>query len=203
MQTAGREAVGFWQGHGHFANNYGTRIASQLLRRFANFYGCQWWHPAMICWGLGGFGIGLTGPLETNTKEDMGAHANLILLWGANLASQPNTGRHLAAAKRRGAHVVTIDVRRTEAAAQSDETMLLRPGTDAALALGLMHVIVSERLYDAAFVARHTVGFDSLAAHLAGHDVAWASAATGLDPERIAALARRYAATKPAMILLC
>ena len=40
----------------------------------------------MICWGLGGFGLGLTGPLETNTKEDMGAHAQLIVLWGANLA---------------------------------------------------------------------------------------------------------------------
>src|SRR2546429_3258038 len=119
----------------YFANNYGTRIASQLLRRFANFYGCQWWHPAMICWGLGGFGIGLTGPLETNTKEDMGAHANLILLWGANLASQPNTGRYLSAAKRRGAWIGTIDVRRTEAAAQSDEVFVIRPGTDAALAL--------------------------------------------------------------------
>ncbi|TMA13984.1 MAG: hypothetical protein E6J86_10045 [Deltaproteobacteria bacterium] len=201
-RAVGARAVGAWSGHGFFANDYGTRLSSELLRRFANLYGCQWWNPTLICWGLGGLGLGLTGVLEANTKEDMGTHSALILLWGANLASQPNTGRHLAAAKRRGAHVVTIDVRRTEAAAQSDETMLVRPGTDAALALGLMHVIVSERLYDAAFVARHTVGFDSLAAHLAGHDVAWASAATGLDRERIAALARRYAATKPAMILL-
>ena len=47
----------------------------------------QWWNPTMICWGLGGFGLGLTGALETNTKEDMGAHAQLIVLWGANLAS--------------------------------------------------------------------------------------------------------------------
>jgi len=201
-RAVGPRAVGAWSGHGFFANDYGTRLSSELLRRFANLYGCQWWNPTLICWGLGGLGLGLTGVLEANTKEDMGAHSELIVLWGANLASQPNTGRHLAAAKRRGAHVVTIDVRRTEAAAQSDETMLLRPGTDAALALGLMHVIVSERLYDAEFVAHHTVGFDALAAHLAGHDVAWASAATGLEPERIVALARRYAAAKPAMILL-
>src|SRR5205807_4838148 len=198
----GPGAVGAWSGHGLFANDYGTRLNWELLRRFANLYGCQWWSPTMICWGLGAFGLGLTGALRTSTKEDMGANAALVVLWGANLASQPNTGRHLAAARRRGAHVVTVDVRRTEAAAQSDETLLIRPGTDAALALGLMHVIVSERLYDAAFVARHTVGFDALAAHLAGHDVAWASAATGLDRERIAALARSYAATKPAMILL-
>src|SRR5690349_6319717 len=117
---------------------------SHLLRRFANIYGCQWWSPAIICWALGAYGPALTGLIETNTNEDMGAHANLILLWGANLASQPNTARHLAAARRRGAGVVAIDVRRTEAAAQSDEVLLIRPGTDAALALGLMHVIVGE-----------------------------------------------------------
>ena len=57
----------------------------------------------MICWGLGGFGLGLTGAFEINTKEDMGANSQLIVLWGANLASQPNTARHLLAAKRRGA----------------------------------------------------------------------------------------------------
>ena len=99
----------------------------------------------MICWGLGAFGLGLTGVLETNTKEDMGEHADLILLWGANLASQPNTARHLTAARRRGAHVVAIDVRETEAAAQSDEVIRIRPGTDAALALAMMHVIVARR----------------------------------------------------------
>ncbi len=202
MQAAGREAVGIWSGHGLFANDYGTRIHAQLLRRFANFHGCQWWSPTMICWGLGAFGLGLTGVLETSTKEDMGAHAALILLWGANLASQPNTGRHLTAARRRGAHLVTIDVRETEAAAQSDEVLLLRPGTDAALALGMMHVIIAEGLYDREFVARHTVGFDALAAHVREHTPEWAAAVTGIPVERIAALARRYATTRPAMILL-
>ena len=132
MRAAGREAVATWPGHGIFANNYGTRIHSHLLRRFSNIYGCQWWSPAIICWALGGFGLGLTGLLEPNTKEDMGEHASLIVLWGANLTSQPNTARHLAAARRRGAGVVTIDVRETEAAALSDDTLLIRPGTDAA-----------------------------------------------------------------------
>src|SRR5213078_579240 len=199
MRAVGREAVGTWSGHGLFASNYGTRIASHLLRRFSNLYGCQWWNPTMICWGLGAFGLGLTGVLETNTKEDMGAHANLILLWGANLASQPNTARYVTAAKRRGAYVVTLDVRETEAAAQSDETLLIRPGTDAALALALMHVIVGERLYDAAFVERNTLGFDALAAHVAKHDVQWAAATTGVSADGIVALARRYASTRPGM----
>jgi anaerobic selenocysteine-containing dehydrogenase len=202
MRAVGREAVGLWSGHGFFATNYGTRVNSELLRRFANLWGCQWWAPTMICWGLGGFGIGLTGPLETNTKEDMGAHADLILLWGANLASQPNTGRHLVNARRRGAHVVTIDVRRTEAAAQSDEVLLLRPGTDAALALGMMHVLIAEERCDRAFIARHTVGFDALAAHVRPHTPAWAAGVTGLPEEAIVALARRYAASRPAMIVL-
>src|SRR5262245_32631840 len=148
MQAAGRQAVGTWSGHGIFANNYGTRLNSHLLRRFANLYGCQWWSPAIICWGLGGFGLGLTGVLATNTKEDMSAPSALLLLWGANLASQPNTARHVAAARRRGAGVVTIDIRETEAAAHSDEVMLVRPGTDAALALGMMHVIVAEGLLE-------------------------------------------------------
>jgi anaerobic selenocysteine-containing dehydrogenase len=202
MQAAGREAVATWSGHGLFSTNYGTRINSHLLRRFSNFYGCQWWNPTMICWGLGAFGLGLTGVLETNTKEDMGANSRLILLWGANLASQPNTGRHLAAARRRGAHIVTIDVRETEAAAQSDEVLVLRPGTDAALALAMMHVIITEGLHDRDFVAHHTLGFDALAAHVARFTPEWAARETGIAAERIVALARRYAQEKPAIIVL-
>jgi len=81
-RAAGPAAVGTWSGHGFFANNYGTRLSSELLRRFANLYGCQWWDPKMICWGLGAFGLGLTGVLQANTKEDMGRNAALILLWG-------------------------------------------------------------------------------------------------------------------------
>jgi anaerobic selenocysteine-containing dehydrogenase len=202
MQSVGREAVGTWSGHGFFANNYGTRIHSHLLRRFANYYGCQWWSPTIICWGLGAFGLGLTGTLETNTKEDMGGHAELILLWGANLASQPNTARHLAVAKRRGAYVITLDVRHTEAAAQSDEVFLLRPGTDAALALAMMQVIVAENLYENEFIARHTLGFERLRDHLLRYSPEWAAEITGISPERIVSLSRRYAKTKPAMILL-
>lgn len=202
MQTVGREAVGIWAGHGIASTNYGTRINGYLLRRFANFYGCQWWNSTMICWGLGAFGLGATGVLETNTKEDMGQHSNLILLWGATFASQPNTARHVIAAKRRGAHIVTIDVRSTEAAAQSDEVFLLRPGTDAALALAMMHVIVSENLYDREFVAQHTIGFEELAAHVQLYSPAWAAEETGIAAERIVALARRYATTRPAMIVV-
>ncbi len=195
-------AVGIWPGHGIFTTNYGTRISAQLLARFANFHGSQFWNPAMICWGLGAFGLGLTGMLETNTKEDMGRHAELILLWAANLTSQPNTARHLLAAKRRGAYIVTIDVRNTEAAAKSDEILLIRPGTDGALALAMLHVICSEQRHDAAFVRENALGFKQLSAHVQAYTPAWAAAITGVAAERIVALSRRYAQTRPAMIVL-
>jgi len=199
---AGREKTAVWQGHGNVANSYGVFAGGQLLARFANLFGCQGWDAAMICWGLGGFGIGLTGALETNTKEDMSANAELIVMWGANLASQPNTARHLIAAKKRGARIVTIDVRQTEAAAQSDEVMLIRPGSDAALALAVMHVIIGEHLFDADFVAEHTLGFDALCQHVQPFTPEWAATQTGIEAEQITAFARAYATTKPAMILL-
>ncbi len=202
MTRSPPHATGLLPGHGILTTNYGSRIGPQLLARFAHIYGCQFWNPSMLCWGLGGFGLALTGMLETNTKEDMGEHAQLILLWGANLTSQPNTARHLTAAKRRGAHIVTIDVRNTEAGAKSDEVVVVRPGTDGALALAMMHVICAERLCDEAFVARHTVGFDALRAHVQAFSPAWAQAITGVPGERIVALARRYATTRPAMIVL-
>src|SRR5438105_1509642 len=145
MRAAGPRAVGTWSGHGLGANNYGTRVAGHLLRRFANLYGCQSWAGSMICWGLGAWGLGLTGALETSTKEDMSANSALIILWGANVASQPNTARHVAVARKRGARVVTVDIRETEASAQSDETFVIRPGTDSALALAMMHVIIGDR----------------------------------------------------------
>ena len=201
MRAVGRESVAVWTGHGLAANNYGTRLHGYLMRRFSNLYGSQSWNAAMICWGLGGFGFGVTGLSETNTKEDLGAHANLVLLWGANLASQPNTARHVAAARRRGAYVVTIDVRETEAARQSDEVIVVKPGTDAALALAMMHVIVAQQRHDRAFVERHTVGFDRLADHVRTFTPAWAAPITGVPAETIVALARRYATTKPAMIV--
>ena len=202
MQEVGREAVALWPGHGNAVNDYGVGVKWQLIERFANLYGCQRWSPAMICWGLGGFGLGLTGALETSTKEDMGANAKMILLWAANLTSQPNTARYLVAAKRRGAHIVTIDVRQTEAAAQSDEVLLLRPGSDSALALALMHVIIGEDLYDPDFVRDHTVGFDELVEHVRPFSPDWAAQETNIEAERIVALARRYAETKPAMMVI-
>ncbi|MEM7239991.1 MAG: molybdopterin-dependent oxidoreductase, partial [Pseudomonadota bacterium] len=202
MTAVGREAVGFWQGHGNAANDYGTGVKRGQMQRFANLYGCNHWDPAMICWGLGGFGLGLTGALETSTKEDMGRNSEMIVLWGANTVSQANTMPYLDAAKRRGARLVAIDVRRTEASALAGDLLLVRPGTDAALALGVMHVIVRDGLWDRAFVAEHTTGFAALERHLADKTPDWAQAITGVPAEQIATFARAYAQTRPAMIVV-
>jgi anaerobic selenocysteine-containing dehydrogenase len=196
------QATAIWPGHGTFTTNYGTRVSAQLFARFANFHGSQFFNPTMICWGLGAFGLALTGMQETHTKEDMGEHAGLILLWGANFASQPNTARFVNAARARGARIVAVDVRQTEATAKAEEVLLLRPGTDGALALALMHVICAEQLFDAEFVASHTVGFAALAEHVRQFSPQWAAGVTGIAAERIVVLARLYASTKPGMIVL-
>jgi anaerobic selenocysteine-containing dehydrogenase len=126
----------------------------------------------------------------------------MIVLWGANIASQPNTARHIISARRRGAKVITIDVRRTEAAAQSDDVLLIRPGSDAALALAVMHVIVTEKLYDAAFVESHTTGFEELSRHVLPFTPRWGAEETGLEASKIVLFARAFASTRPAMILV-
>jgi len=200
MRAVGPEAVGLWAGHGGFTP--GSAVTVQMMNRFSNLYGCQNWHPAMICWGLGGFGVGLTGALKVNTKEDMAENSRMIVLWGSNIASQPNTARHIISARRRGAKVVTIDVRRTEAAAQSDEVLLIRPGSDAALALAVMQVIITERLYDPAFVEAHTAGFEELSTHVLPFTPAWGAEETGLEASQINSFAREYGSTRPTMILI-
>ena len=202
LQVAGRERTAIWAGHGILANNYGLASSGQLLARFANLYGCQYWVPAMICWGMGGFGLGLTGALEVNTKEDISANSNLIIMWGANFASQPNTSRHIRKAQNRGAKLITIDIRCTEVAAQSDEVFLLKPGSDSALALGMMHVIIAEDLVDADFVARHTIGFRELRNHVVDLTPEWAANETGISADRISALAHDYAKNQPAAIIM-
>lgn len=195
--AAGPAASAIWIGHGVAVNG----VVRHLSQRLANLAGTQWWQPAIVCWGLGGLGFSLTGVTQVNHMDDLAGHADLVLLWGANLASQPNTAPRLVATRKRGARVIAIDVRDTEAFAHADETFRVRPGTDAALALALMHVIIGEGRHDAAFVARATVGFDELAAHVRPCTPEWAEAETGIPAERIRDLARTYAGTRRSMIL--
>lgn len=193
------ERVGLWRGHGT-----GTTgpAANTLVNRFGLVGGFQQWSSAIVCWAMGGYGLGLTGTLKTNTKEDMASNSRTILLWGATLASQPDLAPRLIEARKRGASIIHIDTRRTEASRHADEVFLLPPGSDAALALAIAHVIVAEGLYDQKFIDDHTLGFAQFATHLQQYTPAWASVITGIEPERICGLARRYATQTPAMIVL-
>jgi anaerobic selenocysteine-containing dehydrogenase len=193
-----RERVGFWFGHGAHV----TGINRPLIMRFGHLGGMQVWNPAIVCWAMGAYGLALTGVVETNTKEDMAEHSRLLILWGANLASQPTSAPHLVDARRRGARVIAIDVRRAEASRHADETWLIRPGTDAALALGMAHVIVAEGLVSQDFISRQTVGYEAYAKHLEQFTPEWGERETGLAAEDIRRLAREYATTKPAMIIV-
>lgn len=193
------ERVGLWRGHG--AGTTGP-TGNTLVSRFGLVGGFQQWTSAIVCWAMGGYGLGLTGTLKTNTKEDMAANSRLIILWGATLASQPDLAPHLIEARKRGASIIHIDIRRTEASRHADDVFLLSPGTDAALALALAHVILAEGLHNQEFIDSHTLGFEKFAAHLPSYTPEWAETITGLSAERIRDLARRYATQSPAVIVL-
>ena len=89
--------------------------------------------------------------------------SDLVLLWGTNtLTANPHFWPFVLEARERGARIIAIDPIRTRTAAQCDEWIGIRPGTDAALALGMMHVLFDRGLEDADYIAAHTLGFDEL-----------------------------------------
>jgi anaerobic selenocysteine-containing dehydrogenase len=148
---------------------------------------------------------GLTSTLGTSTGILPGdlAHSRFILVWGANPAVSNEHGwDFVLEAKRKGARVVVVDPLRSRTAEQADAHLRPLPGTDAALALGMMHVIVGGGLHDADYVSRHTVGFDALVARLREYPPDRVAALTGLRPGEIVDLARAYAKTRPAAIRL-
>ena len=145
----------------------------------------------------------LTATLGTrySTEPEQFVHSKFILAWGANIHG---TNIHLwpfiVEARRKGAKLVVIDPVKTRTAALADVHLTPYPGSDAALAFGLMHVIIGEKLYDADYVARHTNGFDALVRRVQGYDPSHVSSLTGIDAQDIVTLAREYATTKPAVI---
>ena len=129
------------------------------------------------------------------------AHARYIVIWANNMLS---TNLHLwpfvADAQRRGAKVVVIDPIRHRTARHADWYIPIRPGTDGALALAMMHVIITEGLTDADYVARYTVGYGELADRVRQYTPEWASQETGIPAADIVTLAREYAAASPSVI---
>ena len=130
------------------------------------------------------------------------AESDLIVVWGGNpVSTQVNVMTHVARARKaRGAKLVVIDPYRTPTAEVADLHLAVRPGTDAALACGVMHVLFKEGYADRAYLAKYTDAPGELEAHLATRDPAWASRITGLSVEAIVDFARLYGKTQRSFI---
>jgi anaerobic selenocysteine-containing dehydrogenase len=140
------------------------------------------------------------GPTAAVDPESL-VHSRYIIIWASNILSNNlHLWPFIEEAQRRGAKVVCIDPVRHRTAEKADWHIPIRPGTDAALALAMMHVILGEGLHDADYVARYTVGADELAEHVRQYSPEWAENETGIPAADIRTLAREYAAAQPSMI---
>jgi anaerobic selenocysteine-containing dehydrogenase len=137
------------------------------------------------------------------TEPEQFRHARLIIAWGANvLGTNVHLWPFIVEARRNGARFYVIDPHRNRTGAAADKHIFINPGSDTALALAMMHVIVGENLHDADYVARYTEGFDALRERVREWTPQRAAQLTGIAAEEIATLAREYATTRPAVIRL-
>jgi anaerobic selenocysteine-containing dehydrogenase len=154
-----------------------------------------------ICGPTVGHGVRMTNGSSLGLDPLELRHSRLILMWGTNTRL---TNRHLwptiEAARADGAKLVVIDPVRTTTADAADEFIQPLPGTDIALMLAMMHVLIRDGLVDAQWIAAHTLGFDELAAHVAEWTPERAGQICGLDPSVIVALAVDYGTIRPAAI---
>jgi anaerobic selenocysteine-containing dehydrogenase len=154
-----------------------------------------------ICATAGGAGLTAINGLRYATEPEQFRLSKLIIAWGANIhGANIHLWPFIVEARRKGAKLVVIDPIRTRTAALADQHLAIHPGSDLALALGLMHVIIGEKLYDADYVGRYTSGFDALHERARSYPPERVAALTGIPSEDIVKLARDYAKTRPAAI---
>jgi anaerobic selenocysteine-containing dehydrogenase len=167
-------------------------------RRMWNVLGASR-HVQTICTIAGGFGTGYTlGDNRVGMDPETLRYSKLVIVWGANvLTTHPHLWRSILEARRAGAQIVAIDPIRTRTAEACDWHLAPIPGSDAALALGLLHVVLAEGGADAAFIADHTVGWDAFRARIAEYPPERAAAITGLPAASIVELGRRIATSRP------
>lgn len=141
--------------------------------------------------------VGPTGGLDVESL----AYAKYIIVWGMNMISTNLHGwPFILEARQKGAKVVVIDPVRTRTAKAADWHIAIRPGTDGALALGMMHVIIAEDLVDHDYVAKYTLGYDELKERAAQFPPERVAEITGIPADDIRRLAREYATTQPSAI---
>ena len=193
-----------------YAGTIGKLGYGSMDRRFFHRLGASQLDRT-ICSTAGGQALKSVYGVKLGTPPQDFVHAGLILAWGANIhGNNVHLWPFIEEARRKGAKLVVIDPYRTRTAALADEHLVINPGTDAALALGMMHVILSMGLEDREYIARCTTGFDELKAHALRSEYSpeKVAAATGISAETIAWLARAYATAgrtngkRPAVIRL-
>jgi anaerobic selenocysteine-containing dehydrogenase len=172
------------------AGRFFHRLGASLLER-------------TICASAGGEGLTQTLGGKVGMKVEFFAESKLILIWGSNsIGSNLHFWRYAQAAKRAGAKLICIDPRRTETADKCHEHIALLPGTDAALALGVMHELIAHGWFDHDYIEHQTTGWPLLKARAKLWNPERSAAVCGIHPEQIRSLARDYGTTQPAAIRL-
>jgi molybdopterin guanine dinucleotide-containing S/N-oxide reductase-like protein len=183
-----------------YAGTIGVLGYGSMDRRFFHRLGASQLDRT-ICSEAGGVAWNLVYGKKLGTPtEDFGL-AKLIIAWGGNIhGNNIHLWPMVEHARRNGARLIVIDPYKTRTAALADWHIPIRPGTDTALALGMMHVIVRDGLEDRAYIAEMTHGFDQLAQRAREYTPERVAAWTGMTAVEVEQLAREYAATRPAAI---
>jgi len=194
IATDGARAIGFLKGQGA-----GWESSYEYSQRFVNLIGT----PNLATTGYNcHFGKGIGHVLTYGWMADPDwDNTRLMVLWGYNPVNTDMThGRRIMKAKHRGAKLIVIDPRFTKTAAKADIFVQLRPGSDLALALGMMNVIIGENLYDKEFLDKWTYGFDQLAEIVKQYPPEKVEEITWVPAKTIRQVAQMYATIKPACL---
>jgi len=194
--TYGPSSVLYYEGSGSHGALGGLAMAF-----WHQFGGCTTTHGD-LCWPAGLEATRLTYGANLHNHPRLTRESRFILVWGHNPAeTNIHQWRLMLDAQERGAVIAVIDPRSTDTTDAADIHLQPRPGTDAALALGIANVIVEAGLHDEAFLRMHAQGFEAYRARLADYAVERAADITGLPPEAIRQLALAYARAKPALLV--
>jgi anaerobic selenocysteine-containing dehydrogenase len=185
-----------------YAGTMGLLQYGSMDRRFFNRLGASQLDRT-ICATAGKAGWVATIGAAMGTDVERFDESRLILIWGSNpIVSNLHFWTRAQEAKRRGAKLVAIDPYRSQTAEKCHQHIALMPGTDAALALGIMHVLIADDLLDHDYIARYTLGFDALRERAAEYTPQRVAGICRITAETVTELARAYGTIKPAAIRL-
>jgi anaerobic selenocysteine-containing dehydrogenase len=185
-----------------FGGTLGALNSASMDRRFFHRLGASQLERA-ICSAAGEAGLESVYGVKLGTEPEQFRHSKYIIAWAANIhANNVHLWPFITEARRNGAKLVVIDPYKTRTAACADWYIPINPGTDAALALGMMHVILGENLHDADYVEKHTLGFEQLREKVKEYPPERVAQWTGIAAADIRKLAREYATVRPSVIRL-